>query len=73
MERKTEIETRHEWYNKESFNIFICNHVNWDIYAKENGYCAAIPTESARAIGCKSTHFGDINYVRRTLGVEVKI
>lgn len=61
----------HPDYNKNNFPIFVCNHGNWDIYRNADGYCAAIPTPAKEADGCKATHFGDANYVRVTLGIDV--
>jgi hypothetical protein len=61
----------HNYYNRKNFPRLITNHGNWDICANADGYCAAIPTDAALAIGCKATHFGDARYVRATLGVEV--
>jgi hypothetical protein len=60
----------HEYYNTANFPIFVCHHGNWDIYRNDSGYCAAIPTSEALAIGCKATHFGDRGYVAVTLGVR---
>lgn len=57
----------HPDYNKKNFPLFVMNHGNWDIYANDNGKCAAIPTESAAMEGCKASHFGDMDYVRATL------
>jgi hypothetical protein len=57
----------HDYYNRENFPVFVVNHGNWDICANAAGYCAAIPTDRAAAIGCKATHFGDMAYVRATL------
>lgn len=62
---------RHPDYNRDNFPIFVCNHGNWDIYADAAGYCAAIPTHRAAADGCRASHFGDHNYVKVTLGVDV--
>ena len=56
-------------YSVRLYPFFIVNHGNWDIYANKTGYCAAIPTEKARAIGCLASHFGTAEYVRKTLGV----
>ena len=58
----------HPHYNRDNFPNFVVNHGNWDICADENGkYCAAIPAANA-SDGCKASHFGDIEYVRCTLG-----
>jgi hypothetical protein len=57
----------HEYYNKRNFPRFIVNHGNWDIYANDRDYCAAIPTDEAATQGCKASHFGDLAYVRATL------
>lgn len=57
-------------YDKVGFPHFVCNHGNWDIYANNRGYCAAIPTDEAAAIGCKATHFGSLKYVLVTLGYD---
>lgn len=61
----------HPHYNRDNFPIFVCNHGKWDIYRNEKGYCAAIPTMQAAIDGYKASHFGDANYVRVTLGVDV--
>lgn len=60
-----------DYYTTINFPRFICHHGNWDIYANASGYCAAIPTAEAAANGCRATHFGDMNYVRATLGFVV--
>lgn len=60
----------HTDYNTTNYPVFVCNHGNWDIYRNDGGYCAAIPTIAAAAIGCKATHFGDRRYVAATLGVR---
>jgi hypothetical protein len=60
---------RHDYYNTDNFPTFVCHHGNWDIYARADGYCAAIPTIAAAAKGCVATHFGDRDYVRVTLRV----
>ena len=60
----------HEYYNKTNFPHFVINNGNWDIYAKDTGHCAAIPTTKAENNGCKATHFGDMAYVRVTLSVR---
>ena len=62
----------HEYYNLRNFPIFVVNHGNWDIYANEAGYCAAIPTREMEARGCKASHFGDMDYVRVTLADELR-
>lgn len=62
---------KHPHYNRANFPRFIVNNGNWDICANADGYCAAIPTDEAELRGCLATHFGDLRYVRVTLGVEV--
>lgn len=57
----------HPHYNKKNFPQFVMNHGNWDIYANDQGACAAIPTEDAALIGCSASHFGNMDYVRKTL------
>ena len=64
---------RHPHYNRDRFPHFVCSHGNWDIYADDSGYCAAIPTAKAADAGCLASHFGDVGYVRCTLGVRVQI
>lgn len=64
--------TGHDYYNRDHFPRFIVNHGNWDICANESGYSAAIPTPQAEADGCKATHFGTLDYVRVTLGVDAR-
>jgi hypothetical protein len=61
---------RHDVYNTENFPNFICHHANWDIYTNARGWCAAIPTKDAAAIGCRASHFGDRAYVKITLPAE---
>ena len=56
-------------YNRENFPTFVVNHGNWDIHSNAAGKCAAIPTPEAEAIGCKPSHFGDMAYVRQTIGL----
>ena len=41
----------HQHYNRQNFPRFVCHHGNWDIYANDQDRCAAIPTETAAAIG----------------------
>lgn len=60
----------HDYYNRQNFPIFVCNDGNWDIYSNAAGYCAAIPTAAALANGCKASHFGNLAYVRATLGAR---
>jgi hypothetical protein len=60
-------------YSVANFPHFVCHHGNWDIWANGSGYCASIPTAHGAAIGCKATHFGDLAYVRATLGVTVMV
>ena len=62
---------RDHHYNKTNYPIFVCNNGNWDIYRNERGDCASIPTEKAAADGCRASHFGDLGYVRCTLGARV--
>lgn len=64
---------RHDYYNRDAFPHYVCNHGNWDIYANGRGYCASIPTDEAAADGCKATHFGDLGYVLVTLGYAPNI
>lgn len=59
---------RHDHYNRERFPLFVVNHGPWDIHANAAGYCAAIPTEEAAATGHLASHFGDLAYVRTSLG-----
>ena len=61
---------RHHCYNRDQFPHFIANHGNWNLYANDSGYCAAIPTPEAAANGCNATHFGDLAYVNATLQRE---
>jgi hypothetical protein len=61
----------HDTYNRTNYPVFVVNHGNWDIMDDGAGHCAAIPTDEARANGCKATHFGDRKYVRATLGVPL--
>ncbi len=61
----------HDYYNLKNFPKFVCHHGNWDIYASHGGRCAAIPSPSGVTAGCKASHFGDLEYVRKTLGVTV--
>ncbi len=56
------------WYNRARFPHFVCHNGNWDIYADESGYCAAIVADGAPA-GCLPSHFGNRAYVRQVLGV----
>jgi len=66
-------EERHEnsRYTIENYPRFIANHGNWDIYANDNGHCAAIPTKNAAADGCRPSYFGNLNYVKVTLAIKV--
>lgn len=64
---------RHEYYNRDVFPHFIANNGNWDYYARDDGYCAAIPTEAAARIGCKASHMGDLKHVSRVLGRPVTL
>ena len=57
---------RHFDYNHDNYPHFVVNHGDWDICANDKGYCAAIPTQEAS--GCRASHFGDLEYVRCTLG-----
>ena len=59
----------HPLWNRENYPTFVCHHGNWDIYRNAAGHCAAIPTEEAAAAGCRASYFGDLAYVRVTLGV----
>ena len=63
----------HDWYNKEKFPVCVgpSKSKNFEIWANETGYCAAIPTDEGAADGCKATHFGDARYVQVTLGLDV--
>jgi hypothetical protein len=56
------------YYTKENFPSFVCNDGPWDIYRNDYNYCAAIPTDQAAREGHLPSHFGDIGYVRATLG-----
>ncbi|GHE77661.1 hypothetical protein GCM10019059_40800 [Camelimonas fluminis] len=61
----------HPHYNRQNYPHFICHSSgNFDIYARADGNCASIPTESGACDGCHATHFGDLNYVKVTLGVD---
>ncbi len=62
----------HFHYNRDNYPIFVCHHGNWDIYRNAAGKCASIPTKEAEANGCKASHFGDLDYVRATLGVRIE-
>ena len=63
--------TAHTHYNRINYPQFVCHHGNWDIWANENGRCAAIPSASGAAVGCNATMFGDMQYVRVTLAKEL--
>ena len=58
---------RHEHYNHDNFPVFIVNHGNWDVYMNTRNHCAAIPAPDSSP-GCKASYFGDLEYVRCTLG-----
>ena len=62
----------HSYYTRENFPYFIAHSGNWDIYANASGYCASIPTSEAALNGCLATHFGDAEYIRVTLGLDVR-
>ena len=59
--------TTHNFYNKQNFPNFVCQNGNWDIYCNQQGECAAL----SKAEGCRSTHFGDLLFVRGALHVEI--
>ena len=61
----------HSYYNTKNFPHFIAHNGNWDIYARPDGYCAAIPTKDAALIGCLASHAGDSKYIRATHGLDV--
>jgi hypothetical protein len=62
----------HDFYNRERFPFFVAKHGhNHWLYADAKGYCAAIPSPEGERDGCKATHFGDAQYVRATLGIDV--
>jgi len=61
----------HDYYNRANFPRIIVNDGKWDICVNATGKCAAIPTEEAEAGGHLATHFGNLAYVRATLGVDV--
>ena len=58
-------------YTRANFPTFVCAHGNWDIWANARGYCAAIPSVSGEAAGCRGSGFGDMDYVRATLPTEL--
>lgn len=60
-------EYRHEYYNRDNFPHFVGNNGNWDYYARDDGYCAAIPTPEAARGGCLASHMGDMNHVKRAM------
>ena len=60
----------HWYYNVKNFPHLIAHHGNWDIYANDKDYCAAIPTDDALANGCKATHFGSIAYAKKCPDVK---
>ena len=59
---------RHDYYNRDNFPTVVVNHGNWDICINAENYCAAIPTDAPGTEGCRASHFGDLEYVRCTLG-----
>ena len=62
--------TEHDYYNHANFPHYVCDHGNWEIYRNDKGHCAAIAKPSKE--GCRSSHFGDMNYVRVTLHDELQ-
>ncbi len=58
------------YYSVSNFPHFICAHGNWSIFANAKGKCAAIPTGRAARNGCKPSHFGTVEYVKATLGID---
>lgn len=66
------MKTKHPTYNRTNYPHFVCHNGNWDIYANDLGFCAAIPTEKKSNDGCIATHFGDRHYASATLGNEAK-
>lgn len=57
-------------YNTIHYPTLIAHHGNWDIYTNAKGFCAAIPTPEAKALGCKSSHFGDMTYLKHVPDLE---
>ena len=61
MSKPTTTTARHDYYNTDNFPILVAHHGPWDIYRKEDGYCAAIPADPES--GHSASHFGTMAYV----------
>jgi len=70
MEETVGLPKDYEYYKKEDYPFFVVNHGNWDIYRDADGYCVAFPTKEAKAKGCKTSHFGDMEYTMKTLNLK---
>lgn len=51
-----------------TYKFFETGDSNWDLYIDENSYLYSIAKEP----GCKSTHYGDLNYYKRRKKENIK-